>query len=96
MSGTEPVPTDSKSIAQNPVAVPAAESKFPLAEIQEAKATSAIIFQSRMWWLTLVCFVTTQTASVIIGTTPPGAVGPAVLRVAHPNGCQVTGTFTYL
>jgi hypothetical protein len=40
--------------------------------------------------------VTTQTASVIIGTTPPGAVGPAVLRVAHPNGCQATGTFTYL
>ena len=40
--------------------------------------------------------VTTQTASVILGSTPPGAPGPAVLRVAHPNGCQALGTFTYL
>jgi paraquat-inducible protein B len=57
MSDTEPMPTDSKSIALNPVADQAAESKFPLAEIEEVKATSAIIFQSRMWWVTLVCFI---------------------------------------
>jgi hypothetical protein len=40
--------------------------------------------------------VTAQTATAIVATTPPGVVGPAVLRVTHPNGCQATGTFTYL
>lgn len=39
--------------------------------------------------------VTSQTASAVIGTTPPGAVGPAVVLVRNPNGCQTTGTFTY-
>lgn len=40
--------------------------------------------------------VTAQTATAIVATTPPGVVGPAVLRVTHPNGCQAQGTFTYL
>lgn len=40
--------------------------------------------------------VTTQTANAIVGTTPAGAPGPAVLRVLQPTGCQATSTFTYL
>lgn len=40
--------------------------------------------------------VTTQTATAVVGTTPPGTPGPATVLVRNPNGCQTTGTFTYL
>lgn len=40
--------------------------------------------------------VTNQTATAVIGTTPPGTPGPATVLVRNPNGCQTTGTFTYL
>lgn len=40
--------------------------------------------------------VTTQTATVIFGTTPPGSPGPATVLVRNPNGCQTTLTYTYL
>ena len=40
--------------------------------------------------------VSTHTSTTIIGTTPPGAPGPAQVIVSNPNGCQVTGTYTYL
>ena len=40
--------------------------------------------------------VTTQTATGIVGRTPPGAPGAAILRIAQPTGCQATTTFTYL
>ncbi len=39
--------------------------------------------------------VTSQTATAVVGTTPPGTPGPATVLVQNPNGCQTTGTFTY-
>jgi hypothetical protein len=40
--------------------------------------------------------VTAQTPTAIIGSTPPGVVGPAVVTVTNANGCQAVATFTYL
>jgi len=40
--------------------------------------------------------VTSQTATVIVGTTPPGTPGPAQVVVSNPNGCQAIGSYTYL
>ncbi|MFT4842785.1 MAG: putative Ntn-hydrolase superfamily protein [Planctomycetota bacterium] len=40
--------------------------------------------------------VSAQTATAIIGTTPPGVAGPAIVTVTNANGCQDVGTFTYL
>lgn len=34
-------------------------------------------------------------ATILTGMTPPGAVGPAVVAISNPNGCQATRTFTY-
>lgn len=39
--------------------------------------------------------ITNQTATAVVGTTPPGTPGPATVLVRNPNGCQTTGTFTY-
>jgi hypothetical protein len=39
---------------------------------------------------------TTQTNSVIVGSTPPGMPGAATVVISNPNGCQTTRTFTYL
>ncbi len=39
--------------------------------------------------------VTSQTATSVVGTTPPGVVGPATVLVRNVNGCQTTATFTY-
>lgn len=40
--------------------------------------------------------ITSQTATVIVGTTPPGTPGPAQVIVSNPVGCQATGGYTYL
>lgn len=40
--------------------------------------------------------VQTQSTTAVIGTTPPGTPGPAMVLVRNPNGCQTTTTFTYL
>ncbi len=40
--------------------------------------------------------ITTNTQSVIYGTTPPGAPGPATVLVRNANGCQLTLNYTYL
>ena len=40
--------------------------------------------------------VTNQSATSVIGTTPPGQVGPQQILVRNPNGCQTTATWTYL
>ena len=40
--------------------------------------------------------ISTQTATVIVGTTPPGSPGPATVVVRNPNGCQATVNYTYL
>jgi hypothetical protein len=40
--------------------------------------------------------ITNQTATAIVGTTPPGTPGPAVVLIRNPNGCQTTVPFTYL
>lgn len=39
--------------------------------------------------------LTSQNATSVVGTTPPGAVGPAVVLVRNANGCQTTGVYTY-
>ncbi|HEX6810319.1 MAG TPA: DUF1028 domain-containing protein [Planctomycetota bacterium] len=39
--------------------------------------------------------ITSQSASVTVGTTPPGTVGPAQVVVSNVNGCQATTTYTY-
>lgn len=39
--------------------------------------------------------ITTQNATSVVGTTPPGAPGPAIVRVRNPNGCETTRTYTY-
>lgn len=40
--------------------------------------------------------IQTNTTSIVYGTTPPGAVGPAVVVVRNANGCQLTLNYTYL
>ena len=40
--------------------------------------------------------ITTQSATVIFATVPPGSVGPATVVVQNANGCQTTTTYTYL
>ncbi len=40
--------------------------------------------------------ITAQTATSIVGQTPPGTPGPAVVRIRNPNGCETTRTYTYL
>jgi hypothetical protein len=40
--------------------------------------------------------VTNQTATAVLGTTPPGTPGPATVLVRNANGCQTMGLFTYL
>jgi uncharacterized Ntn-hydrolase superfamily protein len=39
--------------------------------------------------------VQSQTATSVLGTTPPGTPGPATVLVRNANGCQTTATFTY-
>ncbi|HEY5658709.1 MAG TPA: IPT/TIG domain-containing protein, partial [Myxococcota bacterium] len=39
--------------------------------------------------------VTTQTQTVITGTTPPGTPGPALVVVSNAMGCQATANYTY-
>lgn len=39
--------------------------------------------------------ISSQSATAIIGTTPPGVPGPATVEVRNPNGCLTTGIFTY-
>lgn len=55
-------PTETNSTVTGPDVVDATSKEpivasFPQAEIQEIRSTTAIIFESRMWWLTLICFV---------------------------------------
>lgn len=40
--------------------------------------------------------VTSQTPTAVIGQAPPGVSGPALVVVTNANGCQTTGTYTYL
>ena len=40
--------------------------------------------------------VTSQTPTAVIGQAPPGVAGPALVVVTNANGCQTTGTYTYL
>ncbi len=40
--------------------------------------------------------ITSQVATSVVGNTPPGTPGPALVVVRNPNGCQTTGTYTYL
>lgn len=40
--------------------------------------------------------VTNQNATSIVGTTPPGTVGPAPVVVRNALGCQVVRSYTYL
>ncbi len=40
--------------------------------------------------------ITTQNATSVVGTTPPGVPGPAIVRVRNPNGCETTRPYTYL
>lgn len=39
--------------------------------------------------------VTSQSATSIIGLTPPGTPGPATIVVQNGNGCQTTRSYTY-
>ncbi len=39
--------------------------------------------------------ITSQTLTSIVGNTPPGTPGPAIVRVRNPNGCETTRTYTY-
>jgi hypothetical protein len=39
--------------------------------------------------------VQSQTATVIVGTTPPGTPGPAQLVIANATGCSVLRQYTY-
>ena len=40
--------------------------------------------------------VTQQTSTSVVGTTPPGVPGPAVILVRNVVGCQTTRPYTYL
>ncbi|MFK7740867.1 MAG: DUF1028 domain-containing protein [Planctomycetota bacterium] len=40
--------------------------------------------------------VTTQSATVVVGSVPPGTPGAATVVVSNPTGCQATATYTYL
>lgn len=40
--------------------------------------------------------ITSQGATVIVGTTPPGTPGPATVEVRNANGCLVQRPYTYL
>jgi uncharacterized Ntn-hydrolase superfamily protein len=44
---------------------------------------------------TMPLVISSQSASVIVGNTPPGAAGPAQVVVRNVNGCQATTTYTY-
>lgn len=39
--------------------------------------------------------VLASTATSMVARTPPGTVGPAMIVITTPAGCQVTSTFTY-
>lgn len=39
--------------------------------------------------------ITSQSATVIVGNTPPGTAGPAQVVVRNVNGCQATANYTY-
>ena len=39
--------------------------------------------------------ITASTFASIVGTTPPGNVGPATVLVTSPAGCQASTTYTY-
>ncbi len=53
---TNPTAKEQEPNVVEPSMTPVASS-FPKAEIEEIRSTTAIIFESRMWWLTLICFI---------------------------------------
>ncbi len=46
--------TQVSSDAAKPIVAP---SQFPVAQIREARATSALMLSSKMWWVTAICLV---------------------------------------
>src|SRR5688572_2163048 len=53
-----PVPESEATDSQSVASETAQRSVFPMAKIRDAKATtSALILQSKMWWVTLGCLV---------------------------------------
>lgn len=46
--------TQVSSDAAAPVVAP---SQFPVAQIQDVRATSALMLSSKMWWVTAICLV---------------------------------------
>lgn len=76
-------------------------SNSPAASGPAAGGTSYLIIGQNLLGVTVTFNgvpmpISANTASVVVGTTPPGTPGPATVVIQNANGCQVTRPFTYL
>lgn len=89
------------SLASAPINVTPVITNIPVSVGPAAGGSTFFVIGSNLLDATVLIggapmTVNTQTATAILGTTPPGVVGPATVTVTNANGCQDVGTFTYL
>jgi uncharacterized Ntn-hydrolase superfamily protein len=87
--------------AQRPINATPVISSMPFISGPAAGGSLFIIVGTGMLGCTVTIggvpiVLSTQTATAVTGSTPPGAVGPQTVLVRNPNGCQTTAIWTYL